>query len=333
MTDLPTDRSALGRTGLTVSKIGLGLAALGRPGYINLGHGEDLAQDFVVEAMERRTHRLLDVAYEGGVRYFDAARSYGRAERFLGSWLAERNYHDVVVGSKWGYVYTAEWKVDAGQHEVKSHTLQTLERQWEESVRLLPDLRLYQIHSATFASGVLENEEVLRYLAGIRDKGVRIGLTLSGRDQADVLEAAMLVRVDGKHLFDTVQATYNILEQSCGEVLARAAEAGMGVIVKEALANGRLTTRNQRAQFRERKEILDAMANRYEVGMDALAMAFVLQQPWAHIVLSGAAVESHLRSNLQAATIDIAPEDLEHLRNLQMDVVEYWAERSALPWN
>ena len=72
------------------SRLGLGLAALGRPGYINLGHGEDLASETDVPELERRAHTVLDAALAGGVRYFDAARSYGRAEEFLSSWLRER---------------------------------------------------------------------------------------------------------------------------------------------------------------------------------------------------------------------------------------------------
>src|ERR671915_482031 len=95
----------LGRTGLTVTPLGLGLAAPGRPGYINLGHGGDLAGRTDVEAIERNAHAVLDAAYDAGVRYFDAARSYGRAEGFLASWLDSRGLApgSVVVGSKWGY--------------------------------------------------------------------------------------------------------------------------------------------------------------------------------------------------------------------------------------
>ncbi len=47
-------------------------------------------------------------------RYFDAARSYGRAEEFLGSWLGglgREQLDRAVVGSKWGYYYTADWQV------------------------------------------------------------------------------------------------------------------------------------------------------------------------------------------------------------------------------
>lgn len=86
-------------------RLGLGLAALGRPGYINLGRTAELAElgaERSRDAMERRCHAILDAAYARGVRYFDAARSYGESERFLASWLAARalTRDDVVVGSK-----------------------------------------------------------------------------------------------------------------------------------------------------------------------------------------------------------------------------------------
>src|SRR5215470_18503872 len=95
---------SLGRTGLTVSRLGLGLAALGRPGYINLGHAGDLHHDYAVAAMEARAHAVLDAAWQAGVRYFDAARSYGRGEAFLAAWLANRQIAPggVTVGSKGG---------------------------------------------------------------------------------------------------------------------------------------------------------------------------------------------------------------------------------------
>src|SRR5918992_1337455 len=112
-------------------EVGLGLAALGRPGYINLGHGRDV-EDAAVERMERAAHDVLDAAYERGVRAFDAARSYGRAEAFLASWLERRGLApgEVQVSSKWGYSYTAGWRVDAEEHEVKDLSAGQLRRQW-----------------------------------------------------------------------------------------------------------------------------------------------------------------------------------------------------------
>ena len=107
---MPT--AALGAGGPLVSRVGLGLAALGRPAYITSGREEDLP-DRSVAGMRTRAFSMLDAAYAAGVRYVDAARSYGLAEEFLAGWLAERGHADVIVGSKWGYRYTGGWRLDA----------------------------------------------------------------------------------------------------------------------------------------------------------------------------------------------------------------------------
>src|SRR6202011_5227068 len=234
--------------GLKVTPIGLGLAALGRPGYITLDREKDLGSDRSVEALERRSHKVLNAAYDAGIRYFDAARSYGYAERFLASWLKQRALppKTVTVGSKWGYTYVGDWQVDARVHEVKDHSLAALRRQIQESRALLGEyLGLYQIHSATLESGVLDNRDVLVKLARLRADGLVIGLSVSGPRQADVIRRALEVEVDGVNPFQSVQATWNVLEPSAGPALAEAHDAGWGVIIKEALANGRLASQDR----------------------------------------------------------------------------------------
>lgn len=325
-----------GDSKLTVTPVGLGLAALGRPGYITLGHGDSLEHDYDVASMERRAHGVLDAAWAAGIRYFDAARSYGRAEAFLGSWLQSRGIdpNAVTVGSKWGYTYTADWRVQAKKHEVKEHSLAVLRRQWAESRALLGDyLDLYQIHSATFDSGVLENGEVLAELARLKQEGVAIGLSLSGPRQADVLRAALEVTVDGVRLFDGVQATWNVLEPSAGPALADAADAGMGVIIKEALANGRLTPANGDPAFAPRLAILQAHADRLHTTIDALALAAVLAQPWVSVVLSGVTSPVHLASNLGALAVTLDKEVIHDLAALVETPAYYWRTRAELAWN
>src|SRR5699024_8738894 len=76
----------LGGDGPPVTRLGIGLAALGRPAYITIGHDADFPEGRSPEDMERHAHAVLDAAYAASVRYFDAARSYGRAELFLRSW-------------------------------------------------------------------------------------------------------------------------------------------------------------------------------------------------------------------------------------------------------
>ena len=325
----------LGRTGLKVTRLGLGLAALGRPGYINLSHSDDLPGT-EVSAMEQHAHKVLDAAWEAGIRYFDAARSYGRAEEFLGSWLRARGIPPaaVTVGSKWGYTYTANWQIDADQHEVKEHSIEVLNRQWQESqANLDHHLDLYQIHSATLDSGVLTNHAVLARLAEIKLNGTAVGFSASGPNQAQIIEEALSISVDGARLFDEVQVTWNVLEPSTSAVLAQAHRDGVGIIVKEAVANGRLTTSNNDPDFAAQRAVLEQQAQRLDTTLDGLAIAAVLAQPWADVVLSGAARVDHLQSNIAALNVRWDEEAAQALAALAEKPDVYWSRRSDLAWN
>jgi aryl-alcohol dehydrogenase-like predicted oxidoreductase len=309
----------LGSTGLRVTPIGLGLAALGRPAYITSGRDQDLGGDRSVESMERRCHDVLDAAYSAGVGYFDAARSYGFAEAFLESWLAKRPPAPAlpalpalpapVIGSKWGYTYVGGWQMDAAVHEQKNLSVETLTRQIGESRALLGDsLRLYQMHSATIESGVFDDVRLIAALSRLREEGLVIGLTTTGPRQADTIRRALDVRVEGRDLFQVVQSTWNVLEPSSGPALAEAHAAGWGVIVKEALANGRLANQDQ------------------------LAIAMVVRQPWADVVLSGAVTAEHLYSNVRALDVTLTPQGIDLLQGSVESPETYWAKRAARRW-
>ena len=327
----------LGGGGPPVSRIGLGLAALGRPGYQNVGHGADVGPDASVDGLRRRSHAVLDAAWAGGVRYVDAARSYGRAEEFLASWIAGRGIApgELTVGSKWGYRYTAGWSARAGVHEVKDHSLGALREQLAESRRHLgAHLRLYQIHSATPESGVLGDAGVLDALARLRDDGVLVGLSVSGPRQAETISRALAVERGVMRLFGCVQATWNVLEPSAGDALAQAHAAGVGVLVKEALANGRLAGRADAdaGPFASAQRALGEEARRLGVGVDGLTLAVALAQPWADCVLSGAVRVEHVESNLAALRIAVPMDVLARLRALAVSPAEYWTWRAAAVW-
>jgi aryl-alcohol dehydrogenase-like predicted oxidoreductase len=319
----------LGSTGLTVSPIGFGLAAVGRPAYITLGRDVDLGRDRSVAAMERRCHEILDAAYAAGIRYVDAARSYGLAETFLASWLDTRDVTSgrVTIGSKWGYEYTGEWALHAPAHEQKNLSADMLRRQLAESRAILGQhLALYQIHSATLESGVLEDRRVLGELVRLRTEGVTVGLTVSGPRQGDTIARALDVDVDGVNPFQCVQATWNLLETSAGPALAAASARGWGVIVKEALANGRLTDQHADAA-------LAPVAHRAATlgtTLDALSIAAVLSQPWVDVVLSGAVSTAQLRSHVSALALQI---DNAAWPELAEPPEAYWKGRSKLGWH
>jgi aryl-alcohol dehydrogenase-like predicted oxidoreductase len=314
--------ATLGPGGPAVSRIGLGLAALGRPAYITSGRAEDLP-DRSVAGMRARTFSMLDAAYAAGVRYVDAARSYGRAEEFLAGWLAERGHPDVVVGSKWGYRYTGGWRLDAPAQEVKEHSLAMFTAQLAESRALLGDrLALYQVHSLTLDSPLFTDAPLLAALSRLRAEGVIIGLSASGPRQAEAIGRALLLTVDGQQLFTATEVTWNLLEPSVGPAAAAAAAAGWAVLVKEAVANGRLMAGGGPPAP------LAELAAARGVSEDAIALAAALAQPWAAVVLSGAVTRAQLDQNLAALTVGQLPE-----LSLAEAPDAYWAERAARPWH
>jgi aryl-alcohol dehydrogenase-like predicted oxidoreductase len=115
--------------------------------------------------------------------------------------------------------------------------------------------------------------------------------------------------------------TWNLLEPSAGPAAAEAAAAGWAVLIKEAVANGRLTPAGAPPQA------VTALAKAWDVTEDAIALAAALASPWASVVLSGAVTRAQLDANLAALTVGELPE---------LDLAEspgaYWTARSARPW-
>lgn len=307
-----------------MAQIGLGLAAIGRPAYINLGRMRDLGADRSVETLRAEAEELLDAAWAAGVRWVDTARSYGLAEDFLAGWLRSREIapEALTVSSKWGYAYVGGWSMDAQVHEEKQLTADQLRRQLAESQALLGGfIDLYAIHSATVESGVLEDDEVLGLLADLRAEGTRVGLSTSGPRQADTIDRAVALGT-----FDAVQSTWNLYERSAGPALERAHAAGMTVLVKEGVANGRLAGEAAPPE-------LALEAARLGVGPDAVALAAIAARPWVDVVLSGAVSPEMLASNLAARDVAWDDELEQRLAGLERRAERYWGERAELPWS
>ncbi len=288
--------------------------------------------------MQLHAHTVLDAAFDSGLRYFDAARSYGRAEDFLASWLDKRAIApgEVVVASKWGYTYTADWSTTAAQHEVKDHSLAAFERQLAESVeRLGRRLSLYQIHSVTAESKTLEDDALIDTIARLRESGIGAGLSVSGAGQNDAIRRALAVRRDGERVFDSVQATWNLFERGAESALQEAHDAGMKVVVKESLANGRLTheNRNDEQLFSANVARIRALAEVRATTVEMLALAAALARPWADVVLTGAATVGQIRSSVAAREVGYDAELEGQLRPLAIASDEYWRARGSFRWN
>jgi aryl-alcohol dehydrogenase-like predicted oxidoreductase len=242
----------------------------------------------------------------------------------------------MTVASKWGYTYAAGWSTTAEQHEVKDHSLASFERQLSESVeRLGRHLSLYQIHSVTAESETLEDNALIDAIARMRERGIRAGLSVSGAGQDIAICRALEVRRDGERVFDSVQATWNLLERGAERALEEAHAAGMKVVVKESLANGRLTYGNQEndAVFAPRVAKIRKVAESQGTTIEMLALAAVLARPWVTVVLTGAATVDQVRSTMSALDVTYDRELDDELRSVAVRPDEYWRVRSRFTWN
>ncbi|WP_010135909.1 aldo/keto reductase [Ochrovirga pacifica] len=308
-----------------MTKIGLGLAALGRPEYINIR--DENSVDKSIQAFKENAMCMLNTAYDLGIRYFDTAPSYGKGEAFLQEWQNQHQYTDTLLATKWGYTYVANWKIGyKGPHEIKEHSIDKLLEQWQVSKNLLPALKVYQIHSATLESGVLENQKVLKKLALLKkETGLLIGITSSGPHQDLILKEAAEIKIGGVYLFDVFQVTYNVLSQNTFDVLKQLIQENKKVVIKECLANGRV--------FQNPSELICKLARKYNVGIDAIAFRFVIDSLNPAIVLSGAFSEKQLKENLKALDFSLTEEEINALKSLTLTPKEYWSKRKTLAWN
>ncbi|WP_299016388.1 aldo/keto reductase [uncultured Polaribacter sp.] len=312
--------------------LGLGTAALGRPQYINVRL--ESCDNSDLEIFRKQSFQVLEEAYNLGLRYFDTAPGYGLAEKLLLEWLQTKNDSNIEIATKWGYTYTANFKKNAKIHEVKEHSLAKLKEQWQFSKQLLPHLKVYQIHSATLETGVLENTDVLNYLSDLKTKfNLKIGLTTTGTNQVEVIKKALKVKVKNESLFDVFQVTYNFLEQSLLKISDELIAQNKKLVIKEALANGRVLLNKNYPNYQKAYNALEKIAAKHKVGADAIALQFCKQTIPNSVVLSGASSKTQLQQNLKMVDIFLSEEEIALLKSFKVLPENYWAERKKLLWN
>ena len=312
--------------------LGLGTAALGRPQYINVR--VDSSKDSDLETFRKQSFSVLEEAYALGVRYFDTAPGYGLAEALVLEWLQTKDDNTIEIATKWGYTYTANFDKKATIHEVKEHSLAKLKQQWDFSKQLLPYLKVYQIHSATLETGVLENTAVLDHLAFLKKTHqLKIGLTTTGTNQVAVIKKARTILVDGESLFDVFQVTYNFLDQSLQEIANELTLQNKQIVIKEALANGRIFRNENYPHYNEMYAVLESISKKHKVGVDAISLKYCEQTIPKSIVLSGASTANQLKENLKLKDFTLSNEDIKHLSSFKVAPTLYWEERKKLLWN
>lgn len=216
----------LGRSGLTVSVVGLGCNNLGRPGTATLEQG---GTDAVVHA-----------ALDAGVTLFDVADTYGAtaglSEERLGAALGARR-GDVVLATKFGMDAGGANGPDFGARGSRRYIVQAV----EASLRRLGTdwIDLYQFHTPDEATPIDETLSALDDL--VRSGKVRY-IGHSNRAGWQIAEAEFVARQLGTERFVSAQNHYNLLDRRAElEVMPAARAYGLGVLPYFPLANGMLT--------------------------------------------------------------------------------------------
>ncbi len=313
-------------------QLGLGTAALGRPQYINVRQ-ED-CDNYNLAEFRKQSFSVLENAYNAGIRYFDTAPGYGLAEELVLEWLKTKNDSSIEIATKWGYTYTANFDAKATVHEVKEHSLSKLNEQWDFSKQLLPYLKVYQIHSATLETGVLENKQVLEQLAFLKkEHNLKIGLTTTGTNQVEIIKKALDVLVDGEQVFDLFQVTYNFLDQSLQEICDELISQNKSIVIKEALANGRVFRNEKYPHYNDMYIALERLSKKHKVGVDAISLKYCEQTVSNSIVLSGASNTEQLNQNVKLNDFTLTEDDIKLLNSFKILTDLYWSERKKLQWN
>ncbi|MGN7235329.1 aldo/keto reductase [Micrococcus luteus] len=216
----------LGRSGLTVSVVGLGCNNLGRPGTATL---EQAGTDDVVHA-----------ALDAGITFFDVADVYGAepglSEERLGRALGARR-DEVVIGTKFGMDMGGVAGDDGGARGSRRYIVRAV----EDSLRRLGTdwIDLYQFHTPDPATPI---EETLRALDDLVRAGKVRYVGHSNRAGWQIAQAEYVARELGVERFVSAQNHYNLLDRRAElEVVPAAAEFGLGVLPYFPLANGLLT--------------------------------------------------------------------------------------------
>jgi 1-deoxyxylulose-5-phosphate synthase len=277
----------LGRTGLEVSEISLGTVEIG------LDYGVPVAGEHL-RPPEEHAARLLNRALDLGVNFIDTARAYGASEEVIGRALKGRR-NAYILASKLAPIH------EEGQSDGKLR--EQVKASIAESLRMLQTdvIDLLQLHWApvdVITSG--------RVLAAVKEAQVAgfvrfIGASTYGE------EAPLAVLISGGG-YDTLQVAYNLADRTLEEqVLPRAQQQDVGVIVRSVLLRGVLTHRftllpDQLADLRSAIAQLSRLADAERCSLPEMAYRFVLANPAVATALVGTARTEELEAALTYAS-------------------------------
>ena len=132
---------------------------------------------------------------------------------------------------------------------------------------------------------------------------------------------------------DIFQVTYNFLYQSLLAISDELISQNKQIVIKEALANGRIFSNQNYPHYQKMYALLESLAKKHNVGVDAIALKYCTQTIPKSIVLSGAANTNQLQENVKANSFSLSNDDIKLLNSFKVSTDFYWSERKQLQWN
>jgi len=316
-----------GRTGLYVSELCFGAMTFGGKGFWQA----------VGKTAQDEADRLVSLALEGGVNFFDTADVYseGESERILGKALGLRR-KDVVLATK------VRGRVGPGPNQIglsRRHVLESIEGSLK---RLGTDyVDLYQIHGV---DAVTPLDETLRALDDIVRAGKARYVGCSNLAAWQIAKANGLAAQHGWERFQSLQAYYTIAGRDLErELVPLLLDQQMGLMVWSPLAGGLLSGKfsrdgkgpdgSRRVSFdfppvdKDRAfTCIDAMRKigaAHGVSVARVALAWLLSKPHVSAIIIGAKTEEQLKDNLAVIDLALSVGQLEELDRVSALPAEY----------
>ena len=275
------ERTMFGKTGLNVSRLGIGLSEI----------GFNLTRDDLDQAA-----RVMNSALDAGINFLDTAACYDLSEELLGEAVSHRRDEFVLVTKAGHFMPRGEgedWTYDL----ITSSIERSLERMKTDHVDLV------QLHSCSVE--ILDRGDVTRALQDARDAGKTRFIGYSGDN-----ENAEFAVASGE--FDTLQTSFNLVDQKARHTLLPAAEAqGMGIIIKRPIGNavwGAVKdpqpyehNPDYTVEYHRRAAVMQAEGALPDESDDRImtAMGFTLAHPEVDVMIVGTQRPEHMLSNIE----------------------------------
>ena len=314
----------LGRTGLELTRIGLGCGNFGGVGSAPqfFGRGES----------EEEAYALLDAAHDLGINFLDTADAYGggRSESWIGAWLRARGRRPILSTKVFHSVHGDPADRGLADARILAQLDGSLERLGVDRVDM------YLVHEPDPETPLEETLSALDELVRARKVGA---IGASNVDGAWLEEARAISEREGFARVEWVQNSYSLLDRAAErDVLPFCTKHGLGFTPFSPLAGGWLTGKYRRGEpplagsrmtLRPEPYVhldddaiyrgLDGLheaAVRRGVDMPTLAFSWLLSHPQVTAVVAGPRRPEQLEPARRALDVELSPAERDELASL-----------------